>query len=72
MVAYIAMAHINVGLVADGYAGEAVEGEQATALLQLCKNFLEQVEHGSRNSAKRRTWGTRTRRLLWIPPKSPS
>lgn len=44
MVAYIAMTHINVGLVADGYAGEAVEGEQATALLQLCKNFLEQVE----------------------------
>lgn len=44
MVAYIAESHINVGLIADSFAGDAIEAEQATALLQLCKNFLDQVE----------------------------
>lgn len=44
MVAYVAESHINVGLIADGFAGEAIKGEQATALLQLCNNFLDQVE----------------------------
>lgn len=44
MVAYVAESHVNVGLIADAIAAEAIKSEQATGLLQLCVNFMEQVE----------------------------
>ncbi len=43
LVAYCFEAHVNVGLVADSYEGEAIDEERAKSLIELNINLLDQV-----------------------------
>lgn len=43
LVAYATETHLMVGVIADSYESESIEGEQAKALLEMNKTFINEI-----------------------------
>ncbi|MFO0925205.1 MAG: hypothetical protein U0905_22310 [Pirellulales bacterium] len=43
LVAYATETHLMVGVIADSYESESIEGEQAKAMLEMNKNFINEI-----------------------------